>query len=49
MSKEPENLRKITPEELFVESELEALKKFRKIAKTSKIKPRTINLTRKLN
>lgn len=47
--KEPENLRKITAEELFVDGEMDALRKFRKFAKTSKVKPRTINLTRKLN
>ncbi len=46
---EPENLCKVSAEELFVDSEMETLKKLRKFAKTSKIKPRTINLTRKLN
>lgn len=46
---DPKNLRKITPEELFVDSEMAAVKKFRKFAKTTKAKPRTINLTRKLN
>lgn len=48
-SPDPRDYKKITPEELYVDSEMDALKKFRKIAKTSKVKPRTITLTRKLN
>lgn len=46
---DPNNSRKISPEELFVDSEMDALKKLRKFVKPSKVKPRTINLTRKLN
>lgn len=48
-SPDPKDYKNITPEELFVDGEMDALKKFRKFAKTSKVKPRTINLTRKLN
>jgi hypothetical protein len=48
-SPDPNDYRKTSPEELFVDGEMDALKKFRKFAKTSKVKPRTINLTRKLN
>jgi hypothetical protein len=46
---DPNNTRKVSAEELFVDSEIDALKKLRKFAKTSKVKPKTINLTRKLN
>lgn len=46
---DPRDVRKISAEELFVDSELDAVKKFRKFAQTSKVKPRTVNLTRKLN
>ena len=47
--REPENLSNITAEELFVETEMAYIKKLRETTKTSKVKPRTINLTRKLN
>lgn len=48
-SQDPNDYKKITPEELYVDSESDAVRKFRKFAKVSKAHPRTVNLTRKLN
>lgn len=48
-SPDPNDYKRITAEELYVDSERDAVVKFRKFAKTSKVKPRTIPIVRKLN